>query len=98
MSSLEYSFMYTVDVVSQSLILISSRSCECVPRSTVVFTSCGSLIPFARANAQWVIHGLNLALKFTLQSQFSVSPFVFIVLRGTTFICTLTFSSPRFIT
>ena len=26
----------------------------------------GSLIPFTRANAQWVIHGLNLALKFTL--------------------------------
>ena len=23
------------------------------------FTSCGSLIPFTRANAQWVIHGLN---------------------------------------
>ena len=23
------------------------------------FTSCGSLIHFARANAQWVIHGLN---------------------------------------
>ena len=21
------------------------------------FTSCGSLIPFTRANAQWVIHG-----------------------------------------
>ena len=23
------------------------------------FTSCDSLIPFARANAQWVIHGFN---------------------------------------
>ena len=23
------------------------------------FASCGSLIPFARANAQWVIHGFN---------------------------------------
>ena len=23
------------------------------------FTSCGSLIPFTRANAQWVIHGFN---------------------------------------
>ena len=22
-------------------------------------TSCGSLIPFTRANAQWVIHGFN---------------------------------------
>ena len=24
-----------------------------------LFTSCGSLIPFTRANAQWVIHGFN---------------------------------------
>ena len=32
------------------------------------FTSCGSLIPFTRANAQWVFHGFNIALKFTLQS------------------------------
>ena len=23
------------------------------------FTSCGSLIPFTRANAQWVIHGFK---------------------------------------
>ena len=23
------------------------------------FTSCGSLIPFTRANAQWAIHGFN---------------------------------------
>ena len=39
------------------------------PRSKdFFFTSCGSLIPFTRANAQWVILGLNLALKFTLQS------------------------------
>ena len=31
--------------------------------------SCGSLIPFTRANAQWVIHGFTeLALKFTPQS------------------------------
>ena len=26
------------------------------------FTSCGSLIPFTRANAQWVFHGLHIAL------------------------------------
>ena len=24
-----------------------------------LFTSCGYLIPFTRANAQWVIHGFN---------------------------------------
>ena len=26
------------------------------------FTSCGSLIPFTRANAQWVFHGFHIAL------------------------------------
>ena len=26
------------------------------------FTSCGSLIPFTRANAQWVFHGILIAL------------------------------------
>ena len=29
------------------------------------FTSCGSLIPFTRANAQWVIHGFISTLIFT---------------------------------
>ena len=43
------------------------------------FTSCGSLISFTRANAQWVFHGFHIALKFTLQSQFSVSPFVVLI-------------------
>ena len=31
------------------------------------FASYGSLFPFARANAQWVIHGFKSALKFTHQ-------------------------------
>ena len=26
------------------------------------FTSCGSLIPFTRANAQWVFHGLHIVI------------------------------------
>ena len=26
------------------------------------FASCGSLFPFTRANAQWVIHGFKVAL------------------------------------
>ena len=26
------------------------------------FTSCGSLIPFTRANAQWVFYGFHIAL------------------------------------
>ena len=35
-----------------------------VSRSTmrlkdIFFTSCGSLIPFTMANAQWVVHGFN---------------------------------------
>ena len=35
---------------------------------------------------------VQLALKFTLRSLFSVPPFVFIVLRGTTSICNTTHS------
>ena len=31
-------------------------------------TSGLDLIPFTRANAQWVFHGFLIALKFTLQS------------------------------
>ena len=36
------------------------------------FTSCGSLIPFTRANAHWVIHGFNqhLNLHFRVNSLF----------------------------
>ena len=44
------------------------------PRSKdFFFASCGSLFPFTRANAQWVIHGFKVALYFTLQSEFSGS-------------------------
>ena len=49
------------------------------------FTSCGSLIPFTRANAQWVIHGFNEHFNLHFRV-FTVPPFVFIVLRDTTFI------------
>ena len=36
------------------------------PRSKdFFFTSCGYLIPFTRANAQWVIHGLISTLIYT---------------------------------
>ena len=31
-------------------------------KTNLFFTSCGSLIPFTRANAQWVFHGLHIAL------------------------------------
>ena len=41
----------TVDLIRRSWV-------RCPPRSKdFFFTSCGSLIPFTRANAQWVIHG-----------------------------------------
>ena len=62
----------TVDLIRRSWVRFPPRSKD------FFFTSCGSLIPFTRANAQWVIHGLNLALKFTLQSSFSVSPEIYI--------------------
>ena len=29
------------------------------------FASCGSLFPFTRANAQWVIHGFNSTIIYT---------------------------------
>ena len=43
----------TVDLIRRSWVRFPPRSKD------VFFTSCGSLIPFTRANAQWVIHGLN---------------------------------------
>ena len=69
----------TVDLIRRSWVRFPPR-----PKD-FFFASCGSLFPCTRANAQWVIHGF-VALKFTLQSSFSVPLFVFPVLRGTTFI------------
>ena len=43
----------TVDLFRRSWVRFSPRSKD------FFFTSCGSLIPFTRANAQWVIHGFN---------------------------------------
>ena len=51
----------TVDLIRRSWVRFPPRS------KYFFFTSCGSLIPFTRANAQWVIHVFS-ALKFTLQS------------------------------
>ena len=43
---------------SSGLDLIRRSWVRFPPRSKdVFFTSCDSLIPFTRANAQWVIHG-----------------------------------------
>ena len=43
----------TVDLIRRSWVRFPPRSKD------FFFASCGSLIPFTRANAQWVIHGLN---------------------------------------
>ena len=43
----------TVDLIRRSWVRFPPRSKD------FSFTSCGSLIPFTRANAQWVILGLN---------------------------------------
>ena len=43
----------TVDLIRRSWVRFPPRSKD------FFFTSCGSLIPFTRANAQWVIHGFN---------------------------------------
>ena len=40
-----------VDLIRRSWVRFPPRSKD------FFFTSCGSLIPFTRANAQWVIHG-----------------------------------------
>ena len=43
----------TEDLIRRSWVRFPPRSKD------FFFTSCGSLIPFSRANAQWVIHGFN---------------------------------------
>ena len=44
----------TEDLIWRSWVRFPTRSKD------FFLTSCGSLIPFTRANAQWVIHGFNL--------------------------------------
>ena len=43
----------TVDLIRRSWVRFPPRSKD------LFFTSCGSLFPFTRANAQWVIHGFK---------------------------------------
>ena len=57
----------TEDLIRRSWVRFPPRSKD------FFFASCGSLFPFTRANAQWVIHGFFVALKLTLQSYFSSS-------------------------
>ena len=56
----------TVDLIRRSWVRFPPRSKD------FFFTSRGSLIPFTRANAQWVIHGFNqhLNLHFRVNSLF----------------------------
>ena len=46
----------TVDLIRRSWVRFPPRSKD------FFFASCGSLFPFIRANAQWVIHGFKVAL------------------------------------
>ena len=46
------------------------------PRSKdFFFASCGSLFPFTRANAQWVIHGFKLHYNLHFRVNSLVPPF-----------------------
>ena len=47
---------YGLDLVRRSWVRFPPRSKD------FFFASCGSLFPFTRANAQWVIHGFKVAL------------------------------------
>ena len=51
--------LVTVDLFRRSWVRFPPRSKE------FFFASCGSLFPFTRANAQWVIHGLSSTLIYT---------------------------------
>ena len=51
----------TVDLIQRSWVRFSPGSDSHRSQKKFFFTSCGSLIPFSRANAQWVFHGLHLA-------------------------------------
>ena len=46
----------TVDLIRRSWVRFPPRSKD------FFFASCGSLFPFTRTNAQWVIHGFKVAL------------------------------------
>ena len=56
----------TVDLIRRSWVRFPPRSKD------FSFASCGSLFPFTRANAQWVIHGFKLHynLHFRVNSLF----------------------------
>ena len=49
----------TVDLIQRSWVRFPLRSKD------FFFASCGSLFPFTRANAQWVIHGLSSTIIYT---------------------------------
>ena len=47
----------TIDLIHEVVGLIATEVIR-----IFFFTSCGSLIPFTRANAQWFFYGFHLAL------------------------------------
>ena len=49
----------TEDLIRRSWVRFPPRSKD------FFFASCGSLFPFTRANAQWVIHGLSSTIIYT---------------------------------
>ena len=52
----------TVDLIRRSWVRFPPGPDSHRGQKNFLFTSCGSLIPFTRANAQWVFHGLHIAL------------------------------------
>ena len=52
----------TVDLIRRSWVRFPQGPDSHRGQKNFFFTSCGSLIPFTRANAQWVFHGLHIAL------------------------------------
>ena len=52
----------TVDLIRRSWVRFPQGPDSNRGQKNFFFTSCGSLIPFTRANAQWVFHGLHIAL------------------------------------
>ena len=52
----------TVDLIRRSWVRFPPGSDSHRGQNNFFFTSCGSLIPFTRANAQWIFHGLHIAI------------------------------------
>ena len=82
----------TEDLIRRSWVRFPPRSKD------FFFASCGSLFPFTRANAQWVIHGLSSTIIYTseliLCSNFEGS-FGHLKVRSELINCVTTTSAPQ---